>query len=271
VPEGVAAASGRSWDAAAVLAASNEWSWVPLGAPHVATDEYLVVAYPDYFLTPTSARVFGSDRDVAELADEICAVARSWGRDRLWWRLSEFTRPAGLEPELVARGASVVDRMDVLALTMRDGLPDLAVPDDVEVRRVTDAETVRDAIVVGNDAFGGEDPTDEQVASSLAEVEHGLADDSGGRWVAYVDGRPAGTGGYTLADDVCRLWGGGTHSSWRGRGAYRAVLDARLRTARAAGATLGLTHGVVDTSSPILRRIGFTRHGEERVLVLDLT
>ena len=58
---------------------------------------------------------------------------------------------------------------------------------------------------------------------------------------------------------------------WRGRGAYRAVLDARLRTARAAGATLGLTHGVVDTSSPILRRIGFTRHGEERVLVLDLT
>ena len=33
----------RVWDAAAVLAASNEWSWVPDGAPHVRTDEYLVV------------------------------------------------------------------------------------------------------------------------------------------------------------------------------------------------------------------------------------
>ena len=259
-----------NWDAEAVLAASNEWSWVPEGAPHVRNDEYLVVAYPDHFLTPTSARVFGSEREASELADEIAEIAQGFGRDRLWWRLSELTRPEGLEPELVRRGATVVDRMDVLALPLGSGVPDLAVPDDVEVRRVTDAQTVRDAIVVGNDAFGGEEPTDEQVASSLAEVERGLDDDSGGRWVAYVDGRPAGTGGYTLADDVCRLWGGGTHSTLRGRGAYRAVLAARLDTARAAGATLALTHGVVDTSSPILRRIGFTRYGEERTLVLDL-
>lgn len=252
-----------------MLAASNEWSWVPDGAPHVRTDEYLVVAYPDYFVTPTSARVFGSDRDPADLVEEICDVPRGWGRGRLWWRLSDFTHPAGLEPELVARGASLVDRMDVLALPL-DGLPDLAVPDDVEVRRVTDEQTVRDAITVANDAFGGDDPTDDQVATSLLEVQQGLADDSVGRWVAYVDGRPAGTGGYTLAGDVCRLWGGGTHRSHRGRGAYRGVLDARLRTAHAAGATLGLTHGVVDTSSPILRRIGFARYGEERTLVLDL-
>ena len=254
-----------------MLAASNAWTWVPDGARHVRNDEYLVVAYPDYFLTPTSARVFGSARDAGLLVDEITAIARGWGRDRLWWRVSDLTRPAGLEPELARRGATLVDRMDVLALALARGVPDLAVPDDVEVRRVTDAQTVRDAIVVGNDAFGGAEPTAEQVATSLAEVERGLADDSGGRWVAYVDGRPAGTGGYTLADDVCRLWGGGTSGSLRGRGAYRAVLGARLAAARAAGATLALTHGVVETSSPILRRIGFTRHGEERTLVLDLT
>jgi hypothetical protein len=139
------------------------------------------------------------------------------------------------------------------------------------VRRVTDEQTVLDALVIGNDAFGGEDPTAEQVASALAEVERGRRDDSSGRWVSYVEGRPAGTGGYTLAGDVCRLWGGSTHGSLRGRGAYRAVLESRLRAARAAGASLALTHGVVDTSSPILRRIGFTRYGEERALVLDLT
>ena len=77
----------RVWDATAVLAASNEWSWVPDGAPHVRTDEYLVVAYPDYFITPTSARVFGSDRGPADLVEEICDVARGWGHGRLWWRL----------------------------------------------------------------------------------------------------------------------------------------------------------------------------------------
>ena len=70
-----------------MLAASNEWAWVPDRAPHVRNDEYLVVAYPDYFLTPTSARVFGSERDAVELADEIADVTRGLGRDRLWWRL----------------------------------------------------------------------------------------------------------------------------------------------------------------------------------------
>ena len=139
------------------------------------------------------------------------------------------------------------------------------------MRRVTDEQTVRDAILVGNDAFGGESPTDDQVATALLEVERGLLDDSGGRWVAYVDGRPAGTGGYTLAGEVCRLWGGSTHRSARGRGAYRAVLDARLRAACAAGATLGLTQAGVETTSPILRRAGFTPYGEERRLVLDLS
>ncbi len=258
------------WDAESVLAASNEWAWVPEGAPHVRTDEYLVVAYPDYFITPTSARVFGSDRHATELVDEICGVARGWQRERLWWRLSEFTRPESLQPELLGRGATVVERMDVLALPLAGGVPDLGVPRDVQVRRVLDEATLRDVHVVSNDAFGGEEPTREQLDEGLAEVERGRHDDSGGRFVAYVDGRPAGTGGWTLVGDVCRLWGGGTHSALRGRGAYRAVLGARLRVAAAAGATLGLTHGIVETSSPILRRIGFTRYGEERTLVLDL-
>lgn len=233
------------WDAQAVLAASNEWSWVPEGAPHVRTDEYLVVAYPAWFLTPTGARVFGSESD-----------------------------PAGLEVELLRRGATVTERMDVLALPLTDGVPDLGVPDDVVVRRVVDEETLRDALVIGRDAFGGEEPTPEQrakeIAEGLAEMARGLDDDSGGRFVAYVDGRPAGSGGWTLAGPVCRLWGGSTHSGVRGRGAYRAVLDARLRVAAARGATLGLTHGVVDTSSPILQRSGFRRYGEERRLAIDL-
>jgi hypothetical protein len=270
-PEVVGGQVGEShaWDAEAVLAASNEWAWVPDGAPHVAKDEYLVVAYPEWFISPTAVRVFGSQRDPRELVAEIVAIVRGWGRDRMWWRVSDFTRPTQLESYLLGRRATVAERMDVLALPIADGLPDLHVPDDIVVRRVTDESTLRDAQVVGDDAFGGteaEHPLDE----ALAEIRGGLDDDSSGRFVAYLDGRPAGSGGWTLRGPVCRLWGGSTHSSLRGRGAYRAVLDARLRVARAAGATLGLTHGIIDTSSPILRGVGFTRYGEERQLVLDL-
>lgn len=259
-----------SWDADAVLAASNEWSWVPPGAASVRTEEYLVVACPPHFLVSTTARVFGSDRDPSELVDEIHDAARSLGRDRLWWHVSDCTRPAGLEAEVVARGAEVVERRDVLALPIAGGLPDLGVPAGIEVRRVRDLEGHRDAHVVELSAFGGVEHTDEQRKERLVELEPGLADDSIGVVVAYIDGRAAGVGGWTMAGDVCRLWGGGTHMARRGSGAYRAVLAERLRIARGAGATLGLTHGRIFTSSPILRRIGFTRYGEQRQLVLDL-
>ena len=258
------------WDPDAVLAASNRWAWVPPGAPHVWTDELLVVAYPVWFSTPTGARVFRTDRTPAEVVDEIVDIARGFGRDRLWWQVSDTQQPPGLEEELVRRGSQVVERMDILGLPIGDGLPDLEVPAGIEVRRVSNLATKRDAHLVERSAFGEQEQTDEQLAQGLGELVAGLADDSAGQVVAYVDGEPAGLGGWTMDGPVCRLWGGGTYESRRGRGAYRAVLAERLRLARAAGATLGLTHGRVDTSSPILRRIGFTRYGEQRQLVLDL-
>ncbi len=260
----------QRWHAESILAASNEWSWVPEGAPHVRTDELLVVAYPEHFLTPTGARVFGSDRDPVELVDEVHDIARSFGRDRLWWHLSDTTRPAGLEVEVLHRGGEVVERMDVLGFVLDGTVPDLGVPPTVTVRRVTDAGTTRHALVVSQAAFGGPSPTEEMVQESLAEVRAGLDDGSSGRVVAYLDGRPASTGGWTMAGDVCRLWGAGTHPDLRGRGAYRAVLAARIALAARVGATLALTHGRVQTSSPILQRVGFRRFGEQRQLVIDL-
>ncbi len=253
-----------------MLAASNEWAWIPPGAPHVRTDELLVVAYPDHYDRPTGVSVFASDRDAAELVEQAHAIASGLGRDRLWWTVSDATRPVTLEAELRRRGGEVVERMDVLALPMDVPLPDLGLPAAIEIRRVRDLSTKRDAHLVERDAFGANELTAEQLAKDLTDLAPGFEDDSAGQVVAYVDGHPAGVGGWLLADRVCRLWGGATVSSLRGRGAYRAVLAERLRIGRAAGATLGLTHGRVETSSPILRRIGFTRYGEQRQLVLDL-
>jgi GNAT superfamily N-acetyltransferase len=67
-----------------------------------------------------------------------------------------------------------------------------------------------------------------------------------------------------------RLWGGGVVPEARGRGAYRAVLDARLRYAVDHGATLALVKGRVETSGPILRRAGFAAYGQERAYLLSL-
>ncbi|GAA2148324.1 hypothetical protein FHX52_2905 [Humibacillus xanthopallidus] len=258
------------WDAESVLAASNEWAWVPEYARSVRTDEYLVVAYPPTYLTPTSARLTGSDREPAQIVDEVHGVARDLGRERLWWTLSDTSRPAGLEAELVRRGAQVVERMDVLGLDLTGGVPEVAPGAEVTVTRVRDRDGVRDALVLSQSAFGGSAPDDEEIDRGLVEIARGLDDDSVGRVVASVAGRPASTGGWGIVGPVCRLWGGGTHPDLRGLGAYRAVLRARLDVAVRSGATLALTHGRVDTSSPILRALGFRRYGEQRQLVIDL-
>ena len=256
-----------------MLAASGAWSWVPDFARSVRTDEYLVVAYPETFLTPTGARVLESDgagRDPRDLVDEVHAVARDLGRERLWWTVTDTTRP-GVEAEVVRRGGSVVERSDVLAFDLSQGrVPDLGVPDDVEVRRVVERPDVLESLVISQRAFGGNEPDDAEVDLNVAEVDTGLADGSGGRVLAAVDGRPASTGGWTLVGPVARFWGAGTHPELRGRGAYRAVLEERLRHVVDAGATLALTHGRVETSSPILRSVGFRRYGEQRQLVVDL-
>lgn len=269
-PESSAPASRAQWDEAAVLAASDAWSWVPDEARVHRTDGLLVVAYPDYVGTPTVARSLGNAIDAAALVDEAHEVARAFGRDRVWWNVTGSRGPEGLEDELLSRGGEVVQRMDVLALPLGDGAPDLGVPHGVTTRRVVDAESLREALEVSRVAFDDPPVTDDMVADHLAEVQRTVEADAGARVVAYVDGRPASTGGFTLAGDVARLWGGGTHPDLRGRGAYRAALATRLQLAAGMGATLALTHGRIDTSSPILQRLGFTRYGEQRQLVLDL-
>ncbi len=260
--------SNHSWTARDVVAASDEWIWIPEGSREVRTDDYLLVAADEFLPSPTSVFVTGANAAAEDLVDEIVHVAGELGRTRTWWHLSDATRPLELEAELVRRGAALEARMDVLGLPLGAGVPDFAVPEDVEARRAVDEETVRDSLTVSDEAFG-DAASSERVAWSLREVQRGLEDDTVGRVVSYVDGQPAGTGGWTLAGPVCRLWGGATRSALRGRGAYRAALTTRLEIARAAGATLGLTHGVVDTSSPILARLGFVRYGETRVLILD--
>jgi hypothetical protein len=256
----------ETWTAERVLAASDEWVWIPDDAPSTRTDEFLVVQPPPYRRLATMAWVFGSSRPAERLADDVEAAARDLGSEKLGWRLSDGTVPHDLEAVVTARGGRVTDRMDVLAVPLADRLPDFGTPPGIEVRRVRDAETVADLLAVSADGFGEGDVDPERHPAALAEARRGLDDDSVGYLVAYVDGRPAGAGGWTLVGDVCRLWGGTTHTAFRRRGAYRAVLAERLRLSKARGATLGLTHGVIDTSSPILRGLGFTRYGEQRIV-----
>ena len=86
------------------------------------------------------------------------------------------------------------------------------------------------------EVFGGT-ATDRAVLEAtfpgeVAKVRSG----GGGAVVAYLDDRPVGSGGLTVAGPDARLWGGVVLPEARGRGIYRAVLAARLAYAGQAGA-----------------------------------
>jgi hypothetical protein len=265
----------NSWTPQRVLDAAAGMEWAPEGAIEMRADDYRLVRYPEVATDPTFhvAQVTWSrtDRPLDEVIEEIAAHVRGWGLPGVAWWISGTSRPAGTDEALRARGAALIDAVQVLARELAGGLPRLGVPDDVVVELVRDERTFRAASAVTVQGWQRAEPDKDEMASQLEEALRDLAAWSSFRVVAFVAGEPVSTGGCTLAGEVAQLWSAVTLSASRGRGAYRAVLAERLRLARDHGATLALVKGRGLTSAPILLRAGFADYGEERCYWLPVS
>lgn len=78
-------------------------------------------------------------------------------------------------------------------------------------------------------------------------------------WLARIDGEPAATAGSVLFARSMYLLGGVTVERFRGRGAYGALVEARLAHGRVHGISLATCIARAETSAPILERLGFER------------
>jgi len=242
--------------------------WVPPNATKVETDEYLLLRMPEWFGIGLELMRFDPQRAAGEVADEVLERAREFGLPEVncWVKLHN---DPSLDDVFRERGGVLDETLAVLALDLTAGVPDLGPLDGLETRWATDVDTMRDNLQVGADVFGDSMPPEEEI---VAEVERARTDaESGtGSVVAYLDGVPVGCGGLSLVDGVARLWGGAVREEARGRGAYRAVLTARLQRGVERGATMALVKGRIQTSGPILRRAGFAVYGEERSYLVPL-
>jgi GNAT superfamily N-acetyltransferase len=242
-----------------VLGEASAWVWQPPEARTVDTDDYLLIAYPEHFSDPTVATRWRSDRPGDDLIDEVLEAAHGLGRTSVtFFELSDRTRPRDLEHRLRERGAELTETLAVLALDLTRGVPDLTVPDDVEVRRVLTVGDLRAAEQIDVAAFGGTPADDEALRRSASR----LADEP--RHLALRSGTPLGTAGHVVAAKTLRLWGGAVLPEARHTGVYRALLDTRLRAGVDAGCRLALVKGRVETSAPVLLRAGFEPYGEVR-------
>jgi hypothetical protein len=275
-------AAGTTWTSDRVRDAAATWVWVPPGASEARTPEYHLIVYPPTIVVPTQVAWCRSPRSAAAVVDEVAAILRAWGRSEVSFWVGDRTTPADLGDQLTARGAVHVESVEILSHLL-DG-PALAAAGlgtvardagagrlgcaGLEVRQVLDAATLADADRISAEVWGDVGRSQEDVARAVAELT--APDATELRVVAYVDGEPATTAGCTLSGEVARMWGGATRPALRDRGAYRASLGARLWLAQQRGATLGLVRAVTTTSAPIVRRLGFTSHGVEDRLRLEL-
>ena len=141
-------------------------------------------------------------------------------------------------------------------------------PADVELRRV---ETFTDYVAMWEIMFEGFGMPDEErvvVRATLRERWVATADDPS-RWsyLALIEGVPVAEGSVRrTVHGPLWLAGGVTLPAFRGRGIYRALVRARWDDAVRLGAGALVVNAMVDTSYPILSRLGFRAVGRVRLL-----
>jgi hypothetical protein len=183
----------------------------------------------------------------------------------VWW-LDEGTEPHDMHDRLLALGLRVPEKGALLhALACVEAPP--AGPDGIEVRRVETFEDHLAAVEVMWETF--ETPSDqrEQQRPHLrTEFEAAQAAGVPVTFLAHVDGRPAGVGRSVYSDRGVFLIAGGVLPWARGRGVYKTLVRARWDDAVARGTPALVTEALIDTSYPILTRVGFVEVGAIRRL-----
>lgn len=230
---------------------------------------------PDVILThsPTPMPEMGSASRIrfGPEIDGPVTMVRDWfaarGRERFVWLVGPSTTPSDLEPRLLDLGAEPnPGGYDYMPMVLdREPPPS---PADVELRRVETFADYAAAWEVMFEGFGMPDEERDAIRATVRERWAATADDPG-RWsyLALVEGVPVAEGSVRrTVHGPLWLAGGVTLPAFRGRGIYRALVRARWDDAVRLGAGALVVIANVDTSYPILERLGFRAVGRVRLL-----
>jgi GNAT superfamily N-acetyltransferase len=185
----------------------------------------------------------GDDEADATIA-RVCAAYRAIGVK--WrWRVGPGSTPADLGDRLARHG---LVRREVSG--MARATEALAPIPGIEVVRV-DATTVDELTDVMASGWA-------MARAPLAPLnELALRDPRFALYLARIDGAPVGAASAVWFPRSVYLMGGVVIASHRGRGAYRALVAARITDAAARGIPLATSHARPESSAPILVRMGF--------------
>jgi hypothetical protein len=201
--------------------------------------------------------------DEDELDDVIAHVHELVPRDKhqVWW-INEAARPTGLVELLRERGFTETrdsaHELRAVVLTSPPG----ATPAGVEVRRI---ETFDDFLAAREVQWEGFATPEERRAvqrrTIRGDFEESMTLEIPVGFLALLDGKPAATAMAVPSPRGVFLIAGTTAPWARGNGLYRALVRARWDYAVERGTPALVVQAVVDTSFPILQRLGFETVG----------
>lgn len=172
------------------------------------------------------------------------------------WKSRGHDRAPGLHEALLEHGF-IPDEPESIMLGEAQLLAvEVALPDGVTLRQVTDEQDVRAMSAMSDEVFG--DPVSVDRADSLIQR---LADGGGTElWVAEANGEMVSAGRLepVAGTEFAGIWGGSTRPEWRGRGIYRALTAQRARSALRMGKKY-IHSDSTEFSRPILERSGLLK------------
>jgi GNAT superfamily N-acetyltransferase len=237
--------------------AENPNTYTPLGPgdDRLVTDRYVLwLGRGDHPAWNVAQRFRFAAGDLDDVRAEIHDALRARGRTACTWEVGSSATPADLVARLHDRG--VVDDDEPLAVGMALTGPLPEQQGEVVVRRSESEEDELIAAEIAAVCFGLDEPAPRAFDPERRTVTY----------LAYLDGRPVGRATGAFSEHGVTLFGGATLPEARGRGAYRALVRARLDDAVARGTPLAVTQGG-RRSRPILARLGFRQVCEIRILV----
>jgi hypothetical protein len=254
---------------AATLLELADDGWVHL--PPRPGDERIDAGGYVFFGGPHESSVqrirLADDADLEEAVDTTRVLARERGSALVRWWVGDLATPADAAGELARFGLAPDVDEAVLTSMALVGPPGHDEPGGIDVCRVESVDDYVRAIEIDARSWY---TTDEAVAARLERARaQWPAMHAEGRtlvYLAHVDGEPVGFARAVVVGDAALLNGGTVLAHARGRGVYRALVQARRRDLAVRGVTSLVTQAG-SMSRPILERLGFEPLGEIRLLV----
>ena len=232
----------------------------------IETAGVLVTIFP--WPTAQVVQFAAPDVDVPTAVAEARALARAHGKSILaWWVAPEFDRYV---PALEAEGLVNADTPGFEAVENAMVLiepPPARAVEGVDVRLVDSFEDYVAASHLLEEVFGAPHTTPDELRPRYQEF---LDQPNARHLVATIDGTIVGASFAALGAAGANLFGGCVRPDARGRGVYRAMVQARWQLAVEHG-TPALTVQAGRMSMPILERLGFVLVERVRVFVDDLS